>query len=110
MLLRALYSYFLRSPLADKRGAETVLARAAGTTIDRSTSPPEGILPDGWEREDGFPAPGAIRENLVIIRPAALTNSPCLSETKGLSAVRTRVEADLPVKGGYTVSRQDVAY
>ena len=74
-------------------------------------SPPEGILPDGWERADGFPAPGAIRENLVLIRPAALTNSPRLSETKGLSAIRTLVEEDLPVKGGYTgISRQDVAY
>ncbi|KZV63467.1 hypothetical protein PENSPDRAFT_677996 [Peniophora sp. CONT] len=110
MAMRAMYGYLLRSPHADKQGVETVLARAAGTTVDETMAPPEGILPAGWERDPTFPAPGALHDNLVIIRPAFLTDGPCHSETKGPSVVRTRVEADLPVKGGYTISRQDVAY
>ena len=110
MGMRAMYGYLLRSPHADKQGVETVLARAAGTTVDSTMAPPEGILPAGWDSDPAFPAQGAVHDDLIIIRPAFLTDGPCLSETKGPSVVRTRVEADLLVKGGYTISRQDVAY
>ncbi|KZV70509.1 hypothetical protein PENSPDRAFT_752562 [Peniophora sp. CONT] len=111
LAMRALYSYLLRSPLADKLGAETVLARASGTNVYKNMAPPDGILPADWESQPDFPAPGAVHDNLVIIRPAWLTDGPCLSEKKGPSVIRTRVaEMDLPVKGGYTISRQDVAY
>ena len=112
MAMRAMYGYLLRSPHADKQGVEMVLARASGTTVDETMAPPEGILPDGWERDPGFPSPGALRDILVVIRPAFLPDGPCMSEThhKGPAVVRTRTEADLPVQGGYTISRQDVAY
>ncbi|VDB82686.1 unnamed protein product [Peniophora sp. CBMAI 1063] len=110
MAMRTMYGYLLRSPHEDKQGVETVLARASGTIVDPTMAPPEGILPVGWERDPEFPEPGALRDVLVVIRPAFLTDGPCLSETKGPATVRTRIEADLPVKGGYTISRQDVAY
>ncbi|VDB82674.1 unnamed protein product [Peniophora sp. CBMAI 1063] len=110
MAMRAMYGYLLRSPHADKQGVETVLARASGATVDETMTPPEGILPDGWESDPSLPIPGAIHDELVVIRPAFLTDGPCLSETKKPSVVRTRAEADLPVKGGYTISKKDVAY
>lgn len=110
MAMRAMYGYLLRSPHADKQGVETVLAHVSGTEVDATMAPPEGILPEGWECDPAFPSKGAVHDELVIIRPAFLTDGPCLSETKGPEVVRTRVEADLPVKGGYTISRQDVAY
>lgn len=115
MAMRAAYGYLPRSPLADKRGVETVLARASRTTVDKTMAPPEGILPADWVSDPAFPSPGAVHDNLVIVRPAWLTDGPCLSEKKGPSVIRTRVEADLlvkglPVEGGYTISRKYVAY
>jgi hypothetical protein len=105
--VRALYAYLLRVPHRDKEGAEALLARAMGAEGEKGA--PE-VLPAGWETELGL-APGALRESVVVVRPALLTQGACVADTKGSAAAyRVRAEGDLPVAGGYTISRRDTAH
>ena len=83
MGMRAMYGYLLRQPHADKQGVEVLLARASGLAVDETMTPPEGVLPQDWESDASFPAPGAVHGNIVIVRPALLSDGPCLSEKKG---------------------------
>lgn len=61
------------------------------------------ILSEGWEKTKGLPGKGELKR-VVIIRPALLTDGECTEN------YRLRCEGDLAVKGGYTISRRDVAH
>ena len=102
--LRSMYTLLLGPPHKDKRGAERVLAHCMGTE-----GPKEAILPPGWEQTAGLPPKGVLANNVVIVRPALLTDGECRAEgPKG--GYRVRSDDDLAVSGGYNVSRQDVAH
>lgn len=65
--------------------------------------PEEHILSEKWDETEGLPGKGELKR-VVIVRPALLTDGECKEK------YRLRSERDLAVKGGYTVSRQDVAH
>lgn len=88
----------LHSPHEDKLGAERLLAHVLG-----APEPEEHILPENWHQTEGLPGKGELKR-VVIIRPALLTDGACKEK------YRIRSEGDLAIKGGYTVSRQDVAH
>ncbi|THH13827.1 hypothetical protein EW146_g6438 [Bondarzewia mesenterica] len=102
LAVRLLY-IFLKSAHEDKRGAERVLAYCMGVN-----EPVQKILPDGWEKTEGLAQRGELK-SVVVVRPALLTDGDCRAD-KGGEEYRVRMEGDLAVKGGYTVSRKDVAH
>lgn len=88
----------LHSPHKDKQGAERILAHALG-----QPEPEEHILPENWDQTEGLPGKGELKR-VVVVRPALLTDGECKGK------YRIKAEGDLAVKGGYTVSRKDVAH
>lgn len=88
----------LSSPHNDKLGAEKILAHVLG-----EPEPEEHILPENWKETEGLPGKGDLK-GVVIVRPALLTQGVCKEK------YRIRSEGDFAVKGGYTISRQDVAH
>ncbi|KAI0035633.1 hypothetical protein K488DRAFT_42793 [Vararia minispora EC-137] len=108
--MRPVYSYLLGPAHADKIGAEALLARASGSVAPAKA--PENILQKGWEDTFNVPA-GALAEKVVVVRPAMLTDGKCVADTDpkaGKPPYRVRAEGDLPVQGGYTISRRDTAH
>ncbi|KAI0050853.1 hypothetical protein FA95DRAFT_1535528 [Auriscalpium vulgare] len=109
--MRLLYSLALGQPHEDKRGMEEVLAHClgAGEAPGGTTSPK--ILPPGWEATDGLPGKGELPA-VVVVRPALLTDGVCRADEAGTkaNAYRVRSDGDLPVAGGYTISRRDVSH
>ncbi|KAI0050852.1 hypothetical protein FA95DRAFT_1587492 [Auriscalpium vulgare] len=109
--MRVLYSLVLGQPHEDKRGMEEILAHClgAGEASGGNTSPK--ILPPGWEATDGLPGKGELPA-VVVVRPAMLTDGVCRADEAGskANAYRVRSDGDLPVAGGYTISRRDVAH
>lgn len=88
----------LHSPHNDKLGAERILAHVLG-----EPEPEEHILAGNWKETAGLPGKGELK-GVVIVRPALLTQGECKGK------YRIRSEGDLAIKGGYTISRQDVAH
>jgi len=108
--MRAMYSYLLRAPHEDKKGAEVVLAHVMGTSADASLAPTnKDILPADWKNVPGLPSAGSLGSRTVVVRPIMLTDGKCRSDEKS-NAYRTRAEGYLPVKGGSSISRKDVAH
>ncbi|KAG8682884.1 hypothetical protein FRC08_014669 [Ceratobasidium sp. 394] len=82
--MRLFYGYFLRLPHVDKEEQEIVVKRAAG-----------------WDGNQGW----LPSDNLVIVRPAFLTNGECVADKKP-DAYR----ADAELQSVWTVSRADVGH
>ncbi|EPQ57839.1 hypothetical protein GLOTRDRAFT_36959 [Gloeophyllum trabeum ATCC 11539] len=102
--MRLLYEYLLGGPHEDKLGAERVLAHCTGKAwID--PEPKAHILPAGWLTTPGLPSGGELKEDVVVVRPAMLTDGSCRAE-----AGKTYRTSDTIILGAYTVSRRDVAH
>ncbi|KAG7087726.1 hypothetical protein E1B28_013672 [Marasmius oreades] len=113
--LKPLYAWMLALPHKDKIGLEIIIHHCAGWTWNSKEDgeADEGILPSNWTSTPGLPAPGTLK-NVLVVRPAMLTDGECQAEKKkkgsgsGKSKPAYRVsEGEL---GGYTVSRRDVAH
>ncbi|GLB38000.1 hypothetical protein LshimejAT787_0410510 [Lyophyllum shimeji] len=118
--LKPLYAYLLASPHRDKVGAERVVSHLAGwpwNTAEDGEPVPEVLDPRGaWKDGEGMPAEGALKGDVLVVRPALLTDGECLAEKghegegegnkEGTRAYRVSEEE----LGGWTVSRRDVAH
>ncbi|KAH0826898.1 hypothetical protein J3R83DRAFT_4489 [Lanmaoa asiatica] len=110
-LLKPVYSYLLPVPHADKCGAEEVLAHCAGWEWATEDSPGPELLAGDWKSSVDLPAPGTLK-NVVVVRPALLTDGACRGDTwepSSISGGPYKVkEGD--ITGPWTVSRKDVAH
>ncbi|EGN95910.1 hypothetical protein SERLA73DRAFT_187183 [Serpula lacrymans var. lacrymans S7.3] len=104
LLLKPLYAC-LTVPHKDKCGAEEVVAHCAGWSWDERNSPGTEILGEGWA--DRVPAKGQM-ENIVVVRPALLTDGECRAD-KEAKKPAYRVESG-DIDGSWTVSRKDVSH
>lgn len=107
-LLKPLYSYLLAVPHADKCGAEEVLAHCAGWEWETVDSPGTEVLDGDWKASADLPAPGTLK-NVVVIRPALLTDGACRADASESRGEPYEV-AEEELAGRWTVSRQDVAH
>ena len=103
--LWALYGYLLPQAHRDKRGAEQIYAHIAGFSWDTKDNVGPDILEENWMAR--VPPQGQYK-NLVIIRPAMLTDGPSLAD-KHPEKEAYRVQDD-DVSGAYTISRRDVSH
>lgn len=103
LVLKPLYGYLLDIPHKDKLGAERAIAHLTGWKWD-DDEPGTDIMGEQWTERKGLPAPGALKEVLVV-RPALLTDGICRAD-ENKDAYRVK-ETEL---GGYTISRKDVAH
>lgn len=108
MLLKPFYSNFLAVPHADKRGVEEVLAYCAGWEWEVGDSPGEEVLGREWEAGGEVPGPGTVK-NVLVIRPALLTDGACRADAQGQGKEPYKVEEG-DLSGRWTVSRKDVAH
>ncbi|KAF9256218.1 hypothetical protein L218DRAFT_1081479 [Marasmius fiardii PR-910] len=134
LALKPVYGWLLALPHKDKLGVERVIHHCAGWewNTKEDGEPDEEILPSNWTLTPGLPAPGTLK-NILVVRPAFLTDGECQAEKqqekvqekfkeaqekmakKGIKfdgtvskeAYRTS-EGEL--SGGWTVSRRDVAH
>ncbi|KIK69674.1 hypothetical protein GYMLUDRAFT_34076 [Collybiopsis luxurians FD-317 M1] len=109
ILLKPLYSYALDVPHKDKLGSERLIRYCAGLEWDseHDGEPSEEIMGEGWMEKEGLPKEGTLK-NVLIVRPALLTDGECKADRKkGKDGYRVVVEGEV---GGYTVSRKDVAH
>lgn len=110
-MLKPFYSYLLSVPHADKCGAEEVLAYCAGWEWETEDSPGTEVLGGDWKASADLPAPGSLK-NVVVVRPALLTDGACRADTREPSTTSGGAykvqEGDLA--GRWTVSRKDVAH
>lgn len=95
---KTFYSYALHSPHVDKLGMERLLQSAMGRTWSEGVEPQEEILPKGWEKN--YPAEGWLRDRVVIVRPALLTDG---DEKRDYKVSDEEF-------GSYTISRRDVGH
>lgn len=113
--LKPLYGYLLASPHRDKVGAERVISHLAGwpwNTQDDGEPVAEVLDVEGrWREMPGMPREGSLKEDVLVIRPALLTDGECLAEK-----VKPGAEGKQPYRvseeelSGWTVSRKDVAH
>ncbi|KAF8066492.1 hypothetical protein FPV67DRAFT_1190201 [Lyophyllum atratum] len=112
--LKPLYAYALASPHRDKVGAERVISHVAGwrwNTLEDGEPVDEVLDSQGlWRDTEGMPEEGSLKDDVLVIRPALLTDGECVAEKvksgEGKEAYRVSEEE----LGGWTVSRKDVAY
>ena len=65
--------------------------------------------PGDWTERAGFPKKGGLKD-IVVVRPALLTDGGCYAE-KALPQNKTPYRvSDGELSGAYTVSRRDVAH
>ena len=116
LALKPLYGSMLSGPHNDKLGAERVLAHVRGLPWTAADAIKKEVLPDGWQdTAAGLPKEGEIRQ-VVIIRPALLTDGECKGDAAGAkkegkgkgASYRTLKDGDFG--DGYRVSRKDVAH
>jgi hypothetical protein len=102
----------LSDVLKDKVGTERVASYCAGWKWDEKNYPQldPRMLSADWTQTQGLPSEGALKDSIVVVRPAALTNGPSVADSKGKKiGVGYRVqEGDLA--SPWTVSRKDVAH
>jgi hypothetical protein len=108
LLLKPIYGYLLASPHRDKVGTERVIAHCAGWKWNSKVDgePSEDIMGKAWTERPNLPAPGSLSKNVLVVRPALLTDGICKADTAGKKAYRV-AEPDIK---GWTVSRKDVAH
>lgn len=106
-VLKPLYA-LLSVPHKDKVGAERVIAHCAGWKweVDSDEEPGDDILGERWLERDGLPAAGSFK-NVLVIRPALLTDGECKAEKGGKKNAYRVKEGDF---SAYTVSRKDVGH
>lgn len=96
---------------ADKCGAEEVLAHCAGWEWETEDSPGTEVLSGDWKANADLPGAGTLK-NVVVLRPALLTDGACRADTFESSSSSEgpykAEEGDLA--GRWTVSRKDVAH
>ncbi|KAJ4482282.1 hypothetical protein J3R30DRAFT_2151423 [Lentinula aciculospora] len=107
LLLKPLYN-MLAVPHKDKVGAERVIAHCAGWKWDSETNgePQEDIMGERWLEREGLPAAGTFK-NVLVIRPALLTDGDCKADKEGKYGYRVK---EGEINGAWTVSRKDVAH
>jgi len=94
--------HLLARPHDDKLGMERAISFLSGSAWLDPEPKPE-ILPEGCQ--DRLPPAGSCT-NFCLVRPALLIGDTCKAETKGNAY---RVVAG-EFKGGYSISRRDVAH
>ncbi|KAK7053461.1 hypothetical protein VNI00_004087 [Paramarasmius palmivorus] len=106
-LLKPFYAHFLAEPHKDKVGVERIVHHCAGWTwnTEDDGEPSEDILGPNWTETPGLPQAGSLKDVLVI-RPAFLTDGDCKAEKEGKAGYRVS-EGEL---GAWTISRKDVAH
>lgn len=110
MLLKPVYGWMIQSPLADKLGAERVVAHCAGWDWDPTDGEPiEEVLGSGWQDKQGLPGTGSLK-NSVVLRPAWLTDGECLGDAAAEEGKALPYRAGTGEVSGYTISRKDVAH
>jgi len=105
LLLKPFYSYILPLVHKDKCGIEEVIAHCVGRSLDARYSVGDEILGANWENR--LPSGRGQLQNIVVVRPALLTDGECRGDVKGSGAYRVN-EGD--VESSWTVSRRDVAH
>lgn len=105
--MKPLYGYFLALPHKDKVGAERAVSHCAGWEWDvkGEGEPGEDIMGPNWRELEGLPAPGTLK-NIVVIRPAFLTDNEPHAENPCKKPYRVS-EDDI---GGWIIGRKDVAH
>ncbi|KIK64847.1 hypothetical protein GYMLUDRAFT_258817 [Collybiopsis luxurians FD-317 M1] len=113
VLMKPLYSRMLDNPHKDKLGSERLIRYCAGLGWDvkNNGEPSEEIMGERWREKEGLPKEGTLK-NVLIVRPALLTDGECKADRKadrkkGKDGYRVAVEGEIK---GYTVSRKDVAH
>lgn len=101
----ALYGYLIPQPHRDKRGAEQIYAHIAGFPWDTRDNVGSEILEENWMAR--VPPEGQYK-NLVVIRPAMLTDDPSLADKHPEKQAYRVQDGDL--SSAHTVSRKDVAH
>jgi hypothetical protein len=109
--MKPLYSYLLAVPHKDKVGAERIVAHCAGWPWNAKDDgePGEDLMgPGDWRKREGMVEAGKLKE-ILVVRPALFTDGDCKAEKAkdGKEGYRVK-EGDL--KGGWQVSRKDVAH
>ncbi|KAL1681719.1 hypothetical protein EV122DRAFT_205062 [Schizophyllum commune] len=108
LIFKPLYAHALAMPHRDKLGVERVLAHCAGLPWDASEEEPaDDIVGAGWRERQGLPGPGELKQ-VLIVRPALLTDGECKADKK--KEGREPYRAEEKELGGYTVSRKDVGH
>ncbi|KAL5533500.1 hypothetical protein ACEPAF_5276 [Sanghuangporus sanghuang] len=97
-----------KGPHADKLGMERVITYAAGWEWPAADGEPDKtILADGWQDHVG---PYGWLKHAVVVRPALLTNGDSIGENPKKPGEAPYRALDHEMKGGYTISRKDVAH
>ncbi|THU96942.1 hypothetical protein K435DRAFT_778301 [Dendrothele bispora CBS 962.96] len=117
LLLKPLYAYILASPHKDKVGVERVVSHVCNWEWNPADGEPEeNILPKGWQNFEGLPEKGSLKDYILVIRPALLTDGECKAEEEPKKkkkddkpAYRVQDVNDGELRG-WTVSRKDVAH
>ncbi|KAF5364675.1 hypothetical protein D9758_005599 [Tetrapyrgos nigripes] len=116
LLLKPLYGWLLNMPHQDKLGAERIIAHVCNWEWDPKDGPAEkkNILPQGWQDFPELPPKGSLSGNVLVVRPALLTDGECVADK---NAMKKQDKPPYRVKdvnegeiSGYTVSRKDVGH
>ncbi len=104
-----MYGYLLALPHKDKVGAERAVAHCTGWKwdVERDGEPGDDMMGSNWKERQGLPSPGTLK-NILVIRPALLTDGACKAEKGGKEAGYRVKEGDL--SSAWSVSRKDVAH
>ncbi|KAF8176004.1 hypothetical protein BJ912DRAFT_1024401 [Pholiota molesta] len=82
LLLRPMYGYLISHPLQDKLGMERAIFHSAGWAWNpRDGEPSTEIMGEGWTEREGLPAPGTLKDAMVL-RAAMLTDGECRADLK----------------------------
>ncbi|KAJ3784624.1 hypothetical protein GGU10DRAFT_388176 [Lentinula aff. detonsa] len=107
LLLKPIY-LLLDIPHKDKLGAERAISHIAGWPWPESNGEPESdIMGERWMEKEGLPAAGTFK-NVLVIRPALLTDGECKADKAREGKVGYRVKDGDFV--AWSVSRKDVAH
>ncbi|KIY64796.1 hypothetical protein CYLTODRAFT_424897 [Cylindrobasidium torrendii FP15055 ss-10] len=108
LLLKPMYSWLLAAPHKDKLGMERAVAYSAGWSWDNADGDAADMLGPDWQARKGLPAPGTLK-NILVLRPALFTDGPCIADSgkNGKAPYRVTIGEELR---GWTISRKDVAH
>ena len=105
--LTIFYSYLISRPLQDKLGMERVIYHCAGWNWSpKNGEPKEDIMGDGWQKRDGLPASGQLK-NAMVLRPAVLNDDECVADSGKAGPPYRAAEGHVK---GWSISRKDVAH
>ena len=106
-LLNIVYGYMISHPLQDKLGAERVIYHCAGWNWNpKDGEPKEDLMGEKWQERDGLPAPGQLK-NAMIVRPAMLNDGDCVADSGKAGSPYRAAEGNVK---GWSISRKDVAH